>query len=223
VCSSDLASVRACKTLDCRVPGVPACPAHYSCNADFGTCQANLQLVSVDVVLPGATCAAGGLAVSTGYDDNGNGVLDAAEVTSTNYVCNGETGPVGPTGPIGPTGPTGETGPVGPIGPTGPVGPTGPTGETGPVGPVGPTGPTGETGPVGPIGPTGPTGETGPVGPVGPTGATGGVGPVGPTGPQGPRGSSGGCSTVDGTSVLSLLGLGAVLWRRRRSGKAAAR
>jgi hypothetical protein len=38
---------------------------------------------------PGANCASGGTAIATGADDNGNGVLDPSEVTSTQYVCSG--------------------------------------------------------------------------------------------------------------------------------------
>ena len=37
----------------------------------------------------GANCANGGQKVQTGADKNGNSILDAGEVTSTNYVCNG--------------------------------------------------------------------------------------------------------------------------------------
>ena len=39
---------------------------------------------------PGANCANGGLRVAVGIDTNGNGMLDATEVTNTSYVCNGE-------------------------------------------------------------------------------------------------------------------------------------
>lgn len=36
---------------------------------------------------PGANCANGGVAVESGQDTNGNGVLDPDEITSTRYVC----------------------------------------------------------------------------------------------------------------------------------------
>ncbi|EPD40956.1 MULTISPECIES: hypothetical protein [Delftia] len=58
----------------------------------------------------GATCATGGQRISQGLDTNRNGVLDAAEITSTSYVCNGLQGSVGPQGPMGPTGMGGVTG-----------------------------------------------------------------------------------------------------------------
>ena len=49
------------------------------------------SLVRVDAELPGANCAQGGVAIKTGLDTNGNGYLDDSEVTSTQYVCNGDT------------------------------------------------------------------------------------------------------------------------------------
>jgi hypothetical protein len=41
----------------------------------------------------GASCASGGQRVDTGADTNGNRALDATEVTSTAYVCNGSADP----------------------------------------------------------------------------------------------------------------------------------
>lgn len=43
----------------------------------------------------GENCAAGGLKVEVGADDNGNGILDADEVESTDYVCSGVDGTAG--------------------------------------------------------------------------------------------------------------------------------
>ncbi|HEY9065299.1 MAG TPA: hypothetical protein VIO33_09980 [Burkholderiaceae bacterium] len=37
----------------------------------------------------GAHCTYGGNKVSSGLDSNANGLLDAGEITSTSYVCNG--------------------------------------------------------------------------------------------------------------------------------------
>lgn len=51
-------------------------------------------LTSTAVEPPGANCADGGIAIQVGIDTNDNGVLDASEVTSTSYVCDG-TGPSG--------------------------------------------------------------------------------------------------------------------------------
>ena len=36
---------------------------------------------------PGANCPTGGVRISTGADDNGNGSLDSSEVADTKYVC----------------------------------------------------------------------------------------------------------------------------------------
>lgn len=38
---------------------------------------------------PGANCPDGGQKIEVGIDTNGNGALDAGEVTTTSYVCNG--------------------------------------------------------------------------------------------------------------------------------------
>ena len=46
-------------------------------------------------------CPNGGISVDAGIDTNGNGVLDASEVTSTQYVCNGANGTNGVNGSNG--------------------------------------------------------------------------------------------------------------------------
>jgi photosystem II stability/assembly factor-like uncharacterized protein len=43
----------------------------------------------------GLACAAGGARLDAGIDSNGNGVLDASEITSTQYACNGMVGAKG--------------------------------------------------------------------------------------------------------------------------------
>lgn len=58
-------------------------------------------LVSVVAVPAGATCAGGGVAVDSGVDTNGNGVLDPSEITSTQDVCNGANGAGGANGSNG--------------------------------------------------------------------------------------------------------------------------
>ncbi len=49
-------------------------------------------LAAVALEPPGSHCSAGGSKISAGLDANGNGVLDSAEVSSTQYVCNGASG-----------------------------------------------------------------------------------------------------------------------------------
>lgn len=49
-------------------------------------------------------CPQGGLAIATGLDEDGDGVLDAAEIDSTQKVCDGVPGPEGTAGPQGPGG-----------------------------------------------------------------------------------------------------------------------
>ena len=52
-------------------------------------------LVKTSAEAAGANCANGGVKIETGPDTNGNGTLDADEVTAaaTSYACNGGTGP----------------------------------------------------------------------------------------------------------------------------------
>ncbi len=47
-------------------------------------------LVRIDAEPAGANCAAGGLAVRTGLDADGDGLLSDEEVMDTRYVCNGQ-------------------------------------------------------------------------------------------------------------------------------------
>ena len=56
------------------------------------------SLVAVTPEPAGANCAAGGNRVDSGVDSNENGSLDAAEVVSTSYVCNGINGTPGAGG-----------------------------------------------------------------------------------------------------------------------------
>jgi collagen type I alpha len=203
-------------------------------NGTNGTNGLN-TLVATTTVTAGAQCPTGGVKLEYGLDINGNGLLDATEITAslTKYVCNGAVGATGPQGPTGLTGATGATGQAGPIGLTGPTGPQGPigltgatgaSGATGPQGPIGLTGATGAagaTGPQGPIGLTGPagaTGATGPQGPIGLTGATGATGPqgsigltgpagaTGATGPQGPIGLTGATGATGQAGPIGLTG-----------------
>ncbi|WP_207895808.1 collagen-like protein [Hymenobacter gummosus] len=68
----------------------------------------------------GANCATGGTKVESGRDANGNGVLDAGEVTATSHVCAGAAGSTGAKGDKGTAGATGSTGATGAKGDAGP-------------------------------------------------------------------------------------------------------
>jgi len=50
----------------------------------------NNGLIKTLVEQPGANCTNGGFSVQTGLDTNANGLLDANEVISTEYLCNGD-------------------------------------------------------------------------------------------------------------------------------------
>jgi hypothetical protein len=67
------------------------------------------SLVSVAIEPPGAACTSGGVVAKSGIDSNSNHALDALEVTSTAYICNGESGAKGDTGL---TGAKGDLGPA---------------------------------------------------------------------------------------------------------------
>jgi OmcA/MtrC family decaheme c-type cytochrome len=49
-------------------------------------------LSSTSTEAPGANCANGGIKIEVGLDTNDDGVLDPTEVTSTSYVCDGDSG-----------------------------------------------------------------------------------------------------------------------------------
>jgi hypothetical protein len=179
--------------------------------------SASSLIANTTTVAAGANCPSGGVLLQLGNDTNANGILDAAEVTSNQYICNGQAGATGPAGaagsagPAGPTGATGLTGPAGAAGATGATGPQGPTGLTGATGPQGVAGIAGLNGincwDINGNGTNDPAEDTngdglfnstdctvgvaGPAGPQGPIGLTGPQGPIGSTGPAGPAGPTG--------------------------------
>lgn len=77
----------------------------------MGTAGAT-TLVSTSAETAGANCAHGGVKFEVGIDADGNGALDAAEVTAalTRYACNGAEGVAGAQGMTGPAGATGAAG-----------------------------------------------------------------------------------------------------------------
>ncbi len=82
---------------------VSVCALAGCAGADF--------LVRVDEESPGANCPDGGSVIYTGPDDNGDGILQDEEVTSTPvYVCNGLNGDDGLDGLDGQDGQDGQDG-----------------------------------------------------------------------------------------------------------------
>jgi hypothetical protein len=65
--------------------------------ADDGAAGKN-SLVSTSEEAAGSNCSAGGLKVESGLDIDGDGKLEATEVTSTDYVCSGADGSDGSDG-----------------------------------------------------------------------------------------------------------------------------
>ena len=87
----------------------------FVCNGAPGVAGAvgadGLQyLLSTTSEPAGAHCASGGQRIDAGSDTNRNLALEAAEVTSRTFVCNGAAGVMGPVGPVGAMGPTGPAG-----------------------------------------------------------------------------------------------------------------
>ena len=104
-----------------------------------GSTATNL-IANTTTVAAGVNCASGGVLLQLGSDINTNGILDAGEISSSQYICNGQAGATGPAGPAGAAGPAGPAGPAGAAGATGLTGPQGPIGITGPQGTQGPAG-----------------------------------------------------------------------------------
>jgi photosystem II stability/assembly factor-like uncharacterized protein len=75
----------------------------YVCNGTTGLTggAGKSSLVKMTPELSGANCVNGGTKITAGLDANGNNVLDASEVSATDYVCSGNTGAQGLQGPAG--------------------------------------------------------------------------------------------------------------------------
>ena len=67
-------------------------------------------LMSMSAEAAGVNCAIGGTRVRVGLDADGDGELQASEVSQTRYVCDGASGTTGATGAMGSTGATGTSG-----------------------------------------------------------------------------------------------------------------
>lgn len=59
-------------------------------------------LVEVQNEGPGENCTSGGVRISVGQDNNDNGILDEAEITTVSFICNGVNGTDGSNGTNGP-------------------------------------------------------------------------------------------------------------------------
>ncbi len=81
-------------------------PSQYVCNGAPGNTGAagRNSLLEVLSEPAGAHCAHGGKRLNSGLDSNGNGVLEAGEVTASSYVCNGANGSNGSNGNNGSAG-----------------------------------------------------------------------------------------------------------------------
>jgi hypothetical protein len=59
---------------------------------DIATPTPDISTSQASVILPGDDCATGGIAVETAIDLNGDGLLDASEVDTSEIVCDGKDG-----------------------------------------------------------------------------------------------------------------------------------
>lgn len=176
------------------------------------------QIVQVDPVPPGPDCAAGGVRIEGGVDQNYNGMLDEGEITDSELICNGAQGVPGEAGfnvvqAVEPAPPDEECEGGGwrissgkDLNRDGRL-----QAEEVEVEAVICDGIDGYDGEQGPAGPPGRAGVQGPQGPVGERGATGDQGEPGPQGESG-------CSAAPGRggawwALLALVALG----RRRYS------
>lgn len=76
---------------DGQLTGAEIAKTSYFCNgADAEDGLDSLSKVTTEAA--GANCAAGGLRIDLGLDDDGDDVLDDAEIDLTNYACNGAAG-----------------------------------------------------------------------------------------------------------------------------------
>lgn len=79
----------------------------YICDGANGTDGKN-SVVKITEENPGKECPAGGILIQTGFDTNGNNILDGDEAATEDYVCNGEKGDKGDKGETGDKGTAGE-------------------------------------------------------------------------------------------------------------------
>ncbi len=94
--------------------GVFSFIACYGNRGDSGgsvtTNAASTLFASKSTIAPGIECSAGGVQIDMGFDNNKNNVLDADEITKTEYVCNGTNGSDGIDGSDGTDGIDGTDG-----------------------------------------------------------------------------------------------------------------
>ena len=168
------------------------------------------SLAELTTLSPGTLCPAGGQRLDIGVDLNRDNNLDLGEISSSEAICNGETGAQGAAGPKGDAGADGPTGADGNTGPKGDTGDSGYTTLTQIIsegagancvngGQLIRSGLDGNrnnlldaneytTNQYICHGTTGAQGERGADGATGPQGDEGPQGPMGPIGPQGERG-----------------------------------
>lgn len=91
-------------------PAGPAGPQGATGPAGAQGVKGDAWMVKATAEVAGANCATGGQRLDVGKDANANNVLDAGEISSTSYACNGAQGTQGIQGLQGPPGAGGVSG-----------------------------------------------------------------------------------------------------------------
>ena len=65
---------------------------HYVCHGGQGVKGLNTLIATQEIDAGHVECASGGIELSTGLDDNGDGELESGEVNNTQYICQGAIG-----------------------------------------------------------------------------------------------------------------------------------
>jgi len=116
--------------------------SQFICNGATGAIgtSALSSLLAIKDEPIGANCSSGGSQVNVGLDLNKNSILDAIEITSVSYLCNGNSSAIAINGIDGVAGTTGVTGSIGATGAAGTNGTNGTAGASGSTGATGASG-----------------------------------------------------------------------------------
>lgn len=68
------------------------CLCLVGCSNDEEGMNGLNSLILITEEAPGANCSNGGSKIDVGLDTNGNGLLDASEITLSQFICNGQNG-----------------------------------------------------------------------------------------------------------------------------------
>lgn len=210
--------------------GMSALVVLYGCGGSNATTNGAIAQTVLNSA-PLADCPNGGITVQSGIDNNGDQLLSSSEVTTEQYICNGNTGVNGTNTmtsllaikeePIGINCPSGgsqvnlgvdtnannvlDVSEITSVNYVCQITRAAP-GELGATGATGPIGLTGANGSNGTNGTNGSTGTPGAIGETGTAGAVGATGPTGATGLPGANGTNGSNGAAGAVGLTGLTG-----------------